>query len=131
MAGMTHRIGILSSGNIFGRYVTGLARYPELDIVRGPGRPPPGETVCGRAPGSARLPGAPVGPLARRLGGSAEVGRGSQGAPKGRGAVSLCGSAAAVSICGSAARAIGHDGAADDRRQLSALPAERLGGQRP
>ncbi|MFD8093809.1 hypothetical protein, partial [Streptomyces malaysiensis] len=70
MAEQTHRIGILSSGNIFGRYVTGLARYPELDIVRGPGRPPPGETVCGRAPDSARLPGAPVGPLARRLGGS-------------------------------------------------------------
>ncbi|MCQ6247093.1 hypothetical protein [Streptomyces malaysiensis] len=122
MAGMTHRIGILSSGNIFGRYVTGLAHYPELDIVQGPGRPPPGETVCGRAPDSARLPGAPVGPFARRLGGSAEVGRGSQGAPKGR---------EAVSICGSAARAIGHDGVAADRRQLSALPAERLGGRRP
>ncbi|WP_416958967.1 Gfo/Idh/MocA family protein [Streptomyces sp. Agncl-13] len=30
----THRIGILGSGNIFGRYVTGLARYPELRIVR-------------------------------------------------------------------------------------------------
>ncbi|MPY62550.1 Gfo/Idh/MocA family protein [Streptomyces spongiae] len=30
----THRIGILGSGNIFGRYVTGLARYPELEIVR-------------------------------------------------------------------------------------------------
>ena len=29
-----HRIGILGSGNIFGRYVTGLARYPELEIVR-------------------------------------------------------------------------------------------------
>ncbi|WP_180990867.1 hypothetical protein [Streptomyces malaysiensis] len=106
---MTHRIGILSSGNIFGRYVTGLARYPELDIARGPGRPPPGETVCGRAPDSARLPGA----------------------PKGREAVSMCGSAAAVSICGSAARATGHDGVAADRRQLSALPAERLGGRRP
>ncbi len=66
----------------------------------------------------------------QRLGDSAEVGRGSQGAPKGRGAVSMCGSAAAVSICGSAARAIGHDGVAADRRQLSALPAERLGGRR-
>ncbi|MEV0384883.1 Gfo/Idh/MocA family oxidoreductase [Nonomuraea sp. NPDC050643] len=31
---MHHRIGILGSGNIFGRYVTGLARYPELEIVR-------------------------------------------------------------------------------------------------
>jgi predicted dehydrogenase len=30
----THRIGILGSGNIFGRYVAGLARYPELEIVR-------------------------------------------------------------------------------------------------
>jgi len=30
----THRIGILGSGNIFSRYVTGLARYPELRIVR-------------------------------------------------------------------------------------------------
>ncbi|MGX9884631.1 Gfo/Idh/MocA family protein [Streptomyces sp. NPDC002276] len=29
-----HRIGILGSGNIFGRYVTGLARWPELRIVR-------------------------------------------------------------------------------------------------
>lgn len=29
-----HSIGILGSGNIFGRYVTGLARYPELEIVR-------------------------------------------------------------------------------------------------
>lgn len=29
-----HRIGILGSGNIFGRYVTGLARYPELEIMR-------------------------------------------------------------------------------------------------
>ncbi|WP_262697475.1 MULTISPECIES: Gfo/Idh/MocA family protein [Streptomyces] len=34
MAKQTHRIGILGSGNIFGRYVTGLARYPELEIVR-------------------------------------------------------------------------------------------------
>ncbi|MEU8874290.1 Gfo/Idh/MocA family oxidoreductase [Streptomyces javensis] len=34
MANQTHRIGILGSGNIFGRYVTGLARYPELEIVR-------------------------------------------------------------------------------------------------
>ncbi|MFE5123865.1 Gfo/Idh/MocA family protein [Streptomyces sp. NPDC056669] len=34
MAKETHRIGILGSGNIFGRYVTGLARYPELEIVR-------------------------------------------------------------------------------------------------
>ncbi|MDH6626215.1 putative dehydrogenase [Streptomyces sp. LBL] len=34
MAKQTHRIGILGSGNIFGRYVTGLARYPELQIVR-------------------------------------------------------------------------------------------------
>jgi len=34
MAEQTHRIGILGSGNIFGRYVTGLARYPELEIVR-------------------------------------------------------------------------------------------------
>ncbi|MBE1583674.1 Gfo/Idh/MocA family protein [Nonomuraea angiospora] len=31
---MHHRIGILGTGNIFGRYVTGLARYPELEIVR-------------------------------------------------------------------------------------------------
>ncbi|GAB2873756.1 Gfo/Idh/MocA family protein [Streptomyces mayteni] len=30
----SHRIGILGSGNIFGRYVTGLRRYPELRIVR-------------------------------------------------------------------------------------------------
>ncbi|MFI7062390.1 Gfo/Idh/MocA family protein [Kribbella sp. NPDC050124] len=29
-----HRLGILGSGNIFGRYVTGLARYPELTIAR-------------------------------------------------------------------------------------------------
>jgi predicted dehydrogenase len=29
-----HRIGILGCGNIFPRYVTGLARYPELTIVR-------------------------------------------------------------------------------------------------
>lgn len=29
-----HRIGILGSGNIFGRYVSGLSRYPELEIVR-------------------------------------------------------------------------------------------------
>ena len=29
-----HRIGILGSGNVFGRYVAGLARYPELEIVR-------------------------------------------------------------------------------------------------
>jgi predicted dehydrogenase len=29
-----HRIGILGSGNIFSRYVTGMARYPELEIVR-------------------------------------------------------------------------------------------------
>jgi predicted dehydrogenase len=29
-----HRIGILGSGNIFGRYVSGLAAYPELRIVR-------------------------------------------------------------------------------------------------
>ncbi|WP_063727084.1 Gfo/Idh/MocA family protein [Streptomyces sp. RTd22] len=34
MAEQTHRIGILGSGNIFGRYVTGLARHPELEIVR-------------------------------------------------------------------------------------------------
>ncbi|RNG31579.1 Gfo/Idh/MocA family protein [Streptomyces botrytidirepellens] len=34
MASQSHRIGILGSGNIFGRYVTGLARYPELEIVR-------------------------------------------------------------------------------------------------
>ncbi|MFF7467752.1 Gfo/Idh/MocA family oxidoreductase [Streptomyces sp. NPDC008092] len=34
MAKQTHRIGILGSGNIFGRYVTGLARFPELRIVR-------------------------------------------------------------------------------------------------
>jgi len=34
MARQTHRIGILGSGNIFGRYVAGLARYPELEIVR-------------------------------------------------------------------------------------------------
>jgi predicted dehydrogenase len=32
--GQSHRIGILGTGNIFGRYVTGLARYPELQIVR-------------------------------------------------------------------------------------------------
>ncbi|WP_405865631.1 Gfo/Idh/MocA family protein [Streptomyces sp. NBC_00005] len=30
----THRIGILGSGNIFGRYLAGLARYPELRVVR-------------------------------------------------------------------------------------------------
>jgi predicted dehydrogenase len=30
----THRIGILGAGNIFGRYVTGMSRYPELPIVR-------------------------------------------------------------------------------------------------
>jgi predicted dehydrogenase len=29
-----HRIGILGSGNIFSRYVAGMARYPELEIVR-------------------------------------------------------------------------------------------------
>ena len=29
-----HRIGILGSGKIFGRYVTGLSRYPELKIAR-------------------------------------------------------------------------------------------------
>ena len=29
-----HRIGVLGTGNIFGRYVTGLSRYPELEIVR-------------------------------------------------------------------------------------------------
>lgn len=29
-----HRIGILGCGNIFGRYVSGLSRYPELRIVR-------------------------------------------------------------------------------------------------
>ncbi len=29
-----HRIGILGSGNIFGRYVTGLSRYPSLEIAR-------------------------------------------------------------------------------------------------
>jgi len=29
-----HRVGILGSGNIFGRYVAGMARYPELEIVR-------------------------------------------------------------------------------------------------
>ena len=29
-----HRLGILGSGNIFGRYVTGLSRYPELKIAR-------------------------------------------------------------------------------------------------
>ncbi|MFI1032463.1 Gfo/Idh/MocA family protein [Streptomyces sp. NPDC020951] len=34
MAKQTHRIGILGTGNIFGRYVTGLARHPELRIVR-------------------------------------------------------------------------------------------------
>ncbi|MEV7872238.1 Gfo/Idh/MocA family oxidoreductase [Streptomyces sp. NPDC088124] len=34
MARQTHRIGILGTGNIFARYVTGLARYPELQIVR-------------------------------------------------------------------------------------------------
>ncbi|MGW0581095.1 Gfo/Idh/MocA family protein [Streptomyces sp. NPDC002920] len=35
MAKQTHRIGILGSGNIFGRYVTGLAaHFPELRIVR-------------------------------------------------------------------------------------------------
>ncbi|MGP4043871.1 Gfo/Idh/MocA family protein [Streptomyces sp. 2A115] len=35
MAKQTHRIGILGSGNIFGRYVTGLAAHcPELEIVR-------------------------------------------------------------------------------------------------
>jgi len=33
-AGQRHRIGILGSGNIFGRYVAGLSRYPELEIVR-------------------------------------------------------------------------------------------------
>jgi predicted dehydrogenase len=32
--GQRHRIGILGSGNIFGRYVAGLSRYPELEIVR-------------------------------------------------------------------------------------------------
>lgn len=29
-----HRVGILGCGNIFGRYMTGLSRYPELEIVR-------------------------------------------------------------------------------------------------
>lgn len=29
-----HRIGILGCGNIFGRYIAGMARYPELEIVR-------------------------------------------------------------------------------------------------
>jgi predicted dehydrogenase len=29
-----HRIGILGTGNIFSRYVTGMARYPELEIIR-------------------------------------------------------------------------------------------------
>lgn len=29
-----HRLGILGCGNIFGRYVSGLSRYPELRIVR-------------------------------------------------------------------------------------------------
>ncbi len=33
-AKQSHKIGILGSGNIFARYVTGLARYPELEIVR-------------------------------------------------------------------------------------------------
>ncbi|MDT0317014.1 Gfo/Idh/MocA family protein [Streptomyces millisiae] len=33
-ARQSHRIGILGSGNIFGRYVAGMARYPELPIVR-------------------------------------------------------------------------------------------------
>ena len=33
-AKQTHRIGVLGSGNIFGRYMTGLARYPELAVVR-------------------------------------------------------------------------------------------------
>jgi predicted dehydrogenase len=30
----SHRIGILGTGNIFGRYVSGLTRYPELQIGR-------------------------------------------------------------------------------------------------
>jgi predicted dehydrogenase len=30
----SHRVGILGCGNIFGRYVAGMARYPELEIVR-------------------------------------------------------------------------------------------------
>ncbi|WP_369031523.1 Gfo/Idh/MocA family protein [Streptomyces adonidis] len=35
MAKQTHRIGILGSGNIFGRYVAGLAaHFPELAVVR-------------------------------------------------------------------------------------------------
>jgi predicted dehydrogenase len=29
-----YRLGILGSGNIFGRYMEGLARYPELTVVR-------------------------------------------------------------------------------------------------
>lgn len=32
--GQTHRVGILGCGNIFGRYLAGLSRYPELRIVR-------------------------------------------------------------------------------------------------
>ena len=34
MTVVVHRIGILGSGNIFGRYVTGLSRFPALKIVR-------------------------------------------------------------------------------------------------
>ena len=45
--GNTHRIGILGSGNVFGRYVTGMRRYPELDIVR------VGDVDAGRAKAAA------------------------------------------------------------------------------
>ena len=45
--GQRHRVGILGSGNIFGRYIAGLSRYPELEIVR------VGDVDTGRAKAAA------------------------------------------------------------------------------
>jgi predicted dehydrogenase len=49
-----HRIGILGSGNIFGRYVTGMTRYPELEIIR------VGDIDPGRAKAAAAEHGLPA-----------------------------------------------------------------------
>lgn len=50
----THRIGILGCGNIFGRYMTGLAKFPELQIVR------VGDVDAGRAERAAAEFGLPA-----------------------------------------------------------------------